>query len=288
MDENFNSSLSSETSDLASNPQFQQPHPAIRVPKFLQAPKRFLRRLSSLGGRRQSSSLPDPAEDDSGNDYVVALEIQRQLDEEAFERKRMVQRRERRLWYEYYLRPFSMVVLPFDLIHRNGSDGDTSSTIQDDTEDDEIITDCSDEKHSAIDSLLGDDQPVCLRLPTEGRRSRIVDGTCALCLDDYCVGEVVVWSSCPDCKHAFHKECFMQWASKGKKRCPVCRHWFVPGQRIETQKIVHGEAWTNALAEMERAEEEEEAATSGEANLEQMDPHRPTITTNQNKTASDY
>ena len=49
----------------------------------------------------------------------------------------------------------------------------------------------------------------------------------------------------------------MLWLSKGKKRCPVCRHWFVPGSKIDDQKHLHGEAWQRALREMEKIEKEE-------------------------------
>jgi hypothetical protein len=75
---------------------------------------------------------------------------------------------------------------------------------------------------------------------------RHVDGQCALCIEEYQVGDQVVWSDL-DCPHAFHKECIMQWLSKGKKRCPICRIWFVPGARIEDQKISHGEEWERAV-----------------------------------------
>jgi hypothetical protein len=92
-----------------------------------------------------------------------------------------------------------------------------------------------------------------LKLPESGR---CIDGTCAFCLDEYEVGNEVVWSGL-QCPHAFHKECLMQWLSKGKKRCPICRHWFVPGSKIDDQKRIQGEAWQHALSEMEQREKEE-------------------------------
>jgi hypothetical protein len=88
-------------------------------------------------------------------------------------------------------------------------------------------------------------------------RRRCVDGTCALCIDEYEEGDMVVWSDL-QCSHAFHKECLMQWLSKGKKRCPICRHWFVPGAKIDDQKIAHREAWQRSLKETEQREDEEE------------------------------
>lgn len=84
---------------------------------------------------------------------------------------------------------------------------------------------------------------------------RHVDGQCALCIDDYEAGDQVVWSDL-ECPHAFHKECIMQWLSKGKKRCPVCRNWFVPGARIEDQKKLHGEDWERAEAATEQRGDE--------------------------------
>ena len=98
-----------------------------------------------------------------------------------------------------------------------------------------------------------------LKLPAAGgddKTPRCVDGSCALCIDEYETGDNVVWSD-SQCSHAFHKECLMQWLIKGKKRCPLCRHWFVPGTKIDDQKVTHGEAWQRALTEMEQREKEE-------------------------------
>lgn len=112
---------------------------------------------------------------------------------------------------------------------------------------------------------------LCLRLPVDKRTPltvedavdqaekenyhkrhvcRYTDGECALCIDNYEVDDEVVWSDL-ECRHAFHKDCILQWLAKGKKRCPICRHWFVPGAKIEDQKKSHGDAW-NIFAEMER------------------------------------
>lgn len=115
-----------------------------------------------------------------------------------------------------------------------------------------------------------EDAHLYLRLPVKTKKSccendcgtktevlphRYVDGQCALCIDDYEAGDEVVWSGL-ECTHAFHKTCIMQWLSKGKKRCPVCRNWFVPGARIEDQKKLHGEEWQRAVAVLEEAEDE--------------------------------
>ena len=65
---------------------------------------------------------------------------------------------------------------------------------------------------------------------------RCVDICCSICLGEYEVGDHVVFSSQKECQHVFHEECIIQWLCKGKKRCPICRHWFVPGISIAEQK----------------------------------------------------
>ena len=49
-----------------------------------------------------------------------------------------------------------------------------------------------------------------LNLPGTGgeKVSRRVDGTCALCLDEYQEGDTVLWSD-SECSHVFHKECLV-------------------------------------------------------------------------------
>ena len=80
-----------------------------------------------------------------------------------------------------------------------------------------------------------------------------MDGQCAICFSDYEPDDTVVWSGL-QCQHAFHTDCILPWLAKGKKRCPTCRHWFVPGTRIEDQK--------QELEERLRAEAEPTDATT--------------------------
>eukprot|EP00537_Pseudo-nitzschia_pungens_P007140 CAMPEP_0172362200 /NCGR_PEP_ID=MMETSP1060-20121228/5863_1 /TAXON_ID=37318 /ORGANISM="Pseudo-nitzschia pungens, Strain cf. cingulata" /LENGTH=411 /DNA_ID=CAMNT_0013084649 /DNA_START=70 /DNA_END=1305 /DNA_ORIENTATION=- len=223
-------------------------------------------------------------------DRVLAEALQRRLNEEERERERAVKRKERRMWYEYYMRPCTMVVTNSDLFHAKGKDSladnepvdeatievenGNHQTLKD--EDDEFMDSDAEEigensrKRKDCNCISCDEEDenaaLYLKLPTKGR---LVDGTCALCIEEYDVGDDVVWSDL-QCSHAFHKECLMQWLSKGKKRCPVCRHWFVPGTKIDDQKIAHGEAWKRALAEMERRENGEKEGEELQAKQERQ------------------
>ena len=71
------------------------------------------------------------------------------------------------------------------------------------------------------------------------------DSQCAICINKYKVGDQVVQSMAREgdsdeddhrCPHLYHYRCMVMWLSdQGKKRCPVCRHWFVPGLSVPDQ-----------------------------------------------------
>lgn len=67
---------------------------------------------------------------------------------------------------------------------------------------------------------------------------RYVDANCSICLLDYMVGDAVIRSTRRDCSHAFHDECILSWLSQGKKRCPICRNFFVPASKIDCKKVI--------------------------------------------------
>lgn len=68
---------------------------------------------------------------------------------------------------------------------------------------------------------------------------RSVEAECTICLLEYEEGDTIVRSAADEkeevCTHVFHLECMLQWLTQGKKRCPICRHWFVPAIRIKEQ-----------------------------------------------------
>jgi hypothetical protein len=48
---------------------------------------------------------------------------------------------------------------------------------------------------------------------------------CAICLEDYQVGEDIGWSRNPLCYHAFHKDCILK-SLKADESCPICRNLY--------------------------------------------------------------
>lgn len=135
-------------------------------------------------------------------------------DEDASRERRILRKRAyRRSWYEYSLKPFTQVVSEEDIIDPRGIN----------KENDDFETSLS------------------LWVACKAKPRRVVDGSCAICICDYEVANKVVQSPLEECPHVFHEECVLQWLEKGKKRCPICRQWFVPGDRISDQMAAeHG------------------------------------------------
>jgi hypothetical protein len=79
---------------------------------------------------------------------------------------------------------------------------------------------------------------LCLPVKDESGNPWKVHAECSICIMEYEVGDEVVWSTRRLCPHAFHSECILLWLSKGKKRCPICRQFFVPGQRVDDKEVI--------------------------------------------------
>ena len=63
----------------------------------------------------------------------------------------------------------------------------------------------------------------------EAEASEVYDSTtntdttlCAICIEEYSVGQVIAWSRNPNCHHVFHKDCIME-CMKRSLFCPICR-----------------------------------------------------------------
>jgi hypothetical protein len=132
-------------------------------------------------------------------------------------------------------------------------------------------------EHNDCGTLNGETH-LCIRLPinadqqdTDTSCRTVLDAQCAICLGEYEAGDKVVWSAL-ECQHAFHHECILTWLSKGKKKCPICRHWFVPSSLLKNQKKA-------LAAEMERS-----AATGDDKVIEDIEMAANETTVNQDNT----
>jgi len=299
--------------------------------------------------RRREENGGGEMNEQEAADHLLAQELQRELAKEQFEQDRLATREERRVWYEYYLQPYSMVVKEGDLFYAQDKestkatennmdqegeeiDGDDEDDDEDEDEDGPVIMVCQQPKTLVVgaattseennDEEVGDvkqqtttsasqpqfipcsehddDAVLYLQLPAidpistplnrvgsnshlaksyvqlqqqqeqerqqrhrdqqqQHRGSKPIDATCALCIDEYEVGDTIVWShDTTKCSHVYHKDCLLEWLTKGKKHCPVCRSWFVPGSSIQNQKLAHGLAWKCALQEQQQLEKEME------------------------------
>ena len=81
----------------------------------------------------------------------------------------------------------------------------------------------------------------------------LVPNCCAICLGSYSVDDPVVWSSNPDCAHAFHQDCVVGWLVKMQPEtpCPCCRQEFTDLEtlRKEAKIVWSGDAFdVNSIA----------------------------------------
>jgi len=79
------------------------------------------------------------------------------------------------------------------------------------------------------------------------RSGKLVPNCCAVCLSGYRVGDIVTWSSNPECIHAFHRECVVDWLIKMQPEtpCPCCRQEFTDLEEIRKEsKII----WVGTFA----------------------------------------
>jgi hypothetical protein len=69
--------------------------------------------------------------------------------------------------------------------------------------------------------------------------SRKVSNLCAICLEEYQEGDVIVWSANKNCQHAFHSDCLASYLVRLKTgethRCPYCRQDFFTDDSDECQ-----------------------------------------------------
>jgi hypothetical protein len=178
-------------------------------------------------------------------DAALALQLQNHMTEQERDVLLKEQRRKRQAWYDKFLRPYTMTIKEGDLL-----ESDSGKVVKDSEPSPENSEYADDIEVGAASALVhdlpgsthedDDDDVRILCLPALANDSvskpRRIESECTVCLVPYNVGDVVVWNTQHTCPHVFHYDCLMTWLVRGKKRCPCCREWFVPPQRISEQQ----------------------------------------------------
>lgn len=167
------------------------------------------------------------------------------------------QRQERRLWYIFYLKAYTTVLTKshFEAAEKLGTEDIAEfeegvvggNNVEESTKDvdsgdlqDVDLNDSEANTPKKDDDDLDDSPPRMMTLwDSHDTTFRCMEANCCICMGDYEPGDSIVQSAASEqdqhCIHVFHSDCMLQWLSQGKKRCPICRHWFVPAIRIKTQ-----------------------------------------------------
>ena len=72
------------------------------------------------------------------------------------------------------------------------------------------------------------------------KNGSLVPNCCAICLMSYDVGDKVIWSSNPNCAHAFHEDCVVGWLVKMQPEtpCPCCRQEFTDLETLRKERKI--------------------------------------------------
>eukprot|EP00978_Attheya_sp_CCMP212_P045131 scaffold334574_cov49-Attheya_sp.AAC.1 len=173
-----------------------------------------------------------PRGSDILGDEQLTAQVQFDLDEEERNRQKMERRQERLIKYQRKLQNFKMTVSDEDLIKPTRENCSDPSTLEEGTNNE------SDPEHYVL--VLQSDK-------------RKVSPACAVCMEEYVCGDEVIWSMNDLCPHVFHEDCILTWLSKGKKRCPCCRQFYV--KDVEMKAI---EKHMDEKSDVEDEQEEEE------------------------------
>jgi Ring finger domain len=67
---------------------------------------------------------------------------------------------------------------------------------------------------------------------TPSMESRAACTTCAICIEDFVAGEVLILL--PRCQHAFHRDCIHPWLLERQGCCPTCKAAVLPDESEDT------------------------------------------------------
>mmetsp|Transcript_461 Transcript_461/g.772 ORF Transcript_461/g.772 Transcript_461/m.772 type:complete len:277 (-) Transcript_461:464-1294(-) len=193
----------------------------------------LLRRYCRINICRGAHQRRPRGNDILGDEQLAAqVGLQFELDEAERNRKKMERRQERLIKYQRILQNFKMTVSDEDLIKPIRDNGSDPSTLEEGTKNE------------------SDPEQNILVLRSDKRK---VFPACAVCMEEYICGDEVIWSMNDQCPHVFHEDCILTWLSKGKKRCPCCRQFYV--KDVEMKAI---EKHIDEKSDEEDEQEEEE------------------------------
>jgi len=105
------------------------------------------------------------------------------------------------------------------------------------------------------------------------------DDVCPICLDNFEVGDMVMWSrhNHGSCSHAFHEDCLLQWLLEQRENeCPTCRACFIATPDTDDSSTSSSSSTTdeneNSTAEPEgtgSSSTEEETVDESHGDIEQ-------------------
>ncbi|OEU22518.1 hypothetical protein FRACYDRAFT_232677 [Fragilariopsis cylindrus CCMP1102] len=141
--------------------------------------------------------------------------------------------RKRKLLAGFAKHKVEMTVKEEDLILMEKKD------IEDD-DNDNISTGIESERNQVRVANDGEEMEDDGQLKLHDGDERLVPNCCAVCLSGYKVDDHVVWSSNPDCAHAFHRDCVLGWLIKMQSEapCPCCRQEFTDLENIRKERKI--------------------------------------------------
>ena len=83
------------------------------------------------------------------------------------------------------------------------------------------------------------------------------EDVCPICLDNFEVGDVVMWSRHGSCSHVFHEDCLLQWLLEQRENeCPTCRACFIADMDADSTSSSTDTADTsdNSIIEIDETE----------------------------------
>jgi Ring finger domain len=195
-------------------------------------------------------------------DQILAAQLRMELAQQARDETADKQKECSRLeLYQQFLNSYTRILRLQDFVLDPSSPTKRATTVVDGDEDDDDNTvsselareshhhsssrpkrrpgenkmrDCECSESTASDAD-DDDEDLMIQFTTDEEATDgaqlCASATCSICLHHYRPGDSIVWSAVPGCRHVYHVDCMLLWAATGKKRCPVCRKYFLPSKR---------------------------------------------------------